>query len=141
MKRALVDRAVAEKAKRNSILFSIFAGKREAAGQRNVSPDNGVTAVHVPWFVEVMHRAAKAAGHAGLFSEELGHASVGRCSTRQRVGVIAVSGDDVIVIAHSGNGADDDRFLPDVKMTETTNLLRLILLARAFLETPDEQHQ
>ena len=37
--------------------------------------------------------------------------------------------------------ADNDRFLSDVKMAEAADLLRLILLARAFLKTPDQQHQ
>src|SRR5213079_3619595 len=35
----------------------------------------------------------------------------------------------------------DDCFLADVKMTEAANLLRLILLTRAFFKTPDQQHQ
>ena len=35
----------------------------------------------------------------------------------------------------------NDRFLADVKMAKAADLLRLILLTRAFLETPDQQHQ
>ena len=57
------------------------------------------------------------------------------------VRVIAISGDEVIVIARAGKRADNDRFLPDVKMTEAADLLRLILLTRPFLKTPDQQHQ
>ena len=55
--------------------------------------------------------------------------------------VIAVSSDDVIVIAHRRDSAGDDRFLPDVKMTKSADLLRLVLLARAFFETANQQHQ
>src|SRR5438132_9472561 len=55
--------------------------------------------------------------------------------------MIAVSGDDETVVPHRGHCAGHHRFLTDVKMTKSANLLRLILLAGAFLETPDQQHQ
>ena len=55
--------------------------------------------------------------------------------------MIAVSGDDVIVVAHRGHRASHDRLLSDVKMTKPADLLRLILLAGAFLKAPDQQHQ
>src|SRR5262249_39424838 len=38
-------------------------------------------------------------------------------------------------------GADHDGLLTDIKMTEAADFLRLILLASAFLETPNQQHQ
>ena len=75
------------------------------------------------------------------FAEKFGHAGVGARSARQRVGVIAISGDEVIVGPRGRDRAGDDRFLADVKMTEAADLLRLILLARALLKTPDQQHQ
>src|SRR5881397_4289327 len=55
--------------------------------------------------------------------------------------MITISRDDVIVVAHRGESAGHDCFLADVKMTKSPDLLRLILLAGAFLETPDQQHQ
>jgi len=55
--------------------------------------------------------------------------------------VIAISGDDVIVVAHGRDRAGDHRFLADVKMAEPADLLRLILLTGAFFEAPDQQHQ
>ena len=54
--------------------------------------------------------------------------------------MIAIRRDDVIVWARRGDCAGDDGFLPDIKMTEAANLLRLILLTRTFFETPDQQH-
>jgi hypothetical protein len=57
------------------------------------------------------------------------------------MGVIAVRGDDVIIVANGRHSAGHNCFLADVKMTKSANLLRLILLAGAFLETPDQQHQ
>jgi hypothetical protein len=35
----------------------------------------------------------------------------------------------------------DNGFLPNVKVTKTADLLRLILLTRSFLKTPNQQHQ
>ena len=55
--------------------------------------------------------------------------------------VITISSDDVIIGAHGSNCAGDYGFLTNIKVTETANLLRLVLLAGAFLEAPDQQHQ
>src|SRR4051794_15904403 len=57
------------------------------------------------------------------------------------MGVITISGDQVIVRARRGDGASDDRLLPNVEVAKAADLLRLILLTRALLETPDQQHQ
>src|SRR4029434_7142005 len=98
-------------------------------------------AVHVALFVEKMHGAAEPKRATGRFAKELGHAGISACSARESVAVIAIGGDDVIVITDRGHGADDDRLLADIKMTEASDLLRLILLAGAFLETADQQHE
>src|SRR5262249_8075604 len=103
--------------------------------------DDCMAAVHVALLVEKMHRPAEALRTAGRFAKKLGHARVGAGSTRQCVTMIAVSRNDVIVVPHGCDRADHDSLLSDVKMTEATDLLRLILLARAFLETPNQQHQ
>ena len=55
--------------------------------------------------------------------------------------MIAVSGDDVIIVADGGDRAGHNCFLADVEVAKTANLLRLILLAGALLKTPDQQHQ
>src|SRR2546423_12264342 len=57
------------------------------------------------------------------------------------MGMIAVSGNNIVVVAHGSDRAGHHRFLPTVEVTETPNLLRLILLAGAFLKPPDQQHQ
>ena len=54
------------------------------------------------------------------------------------MGMIAISGNDVVVVAHSRDGACHDGFLANVKMTKAANFLRLILLTGAFFETPDQ---
>src|SRR4029453_9538467 len=55
--------------------------------------------------------------------------------------MIAVGGDNVVIISNGSDSAGHNCFLTDVKVTKTADLLRLILLAGAFLETPNQQHQ
>src|SRR5207248_9361978 len=57
------------------------------------------------------------------------------------MGMIAVSGNNIVVVAYGSDRAGHHRFLPNVEVTETANLLRLILLTGAFLKPPDQQHQ
>ena len=55
--------------------------------------------------------------------------------------VIAVGSYDGIIRTHCSDGTRHYSFLTDVKVAEAANFLRLILLARAFLKTADQQHQ
>src|SRR4051794_36980538 len=57
------------------------------------------------------------------------------------MGVIAIRRDQVIVRPRRCDGASNDRLLPDVEVAKAADLLRLILLTRALLKTPDQQHQ
>jgi hypothetical protein len=100
-----------------------------------------VTAIHVIFFVEEMHRTAEPTRATGFLAKKLGHAGIGAGTARECVRVVAIRRDDVIVVAHRRNRTRHHSFLPDVEMTEPADLLRLILLARAFLETTDQQHQ
>ena len=54
--------------------------------------------------------------------------------------VAAVSGDDVIVVAHQRAGAHRHRFLPNIKVKEAAHLGAIVLFERLLLETPDAQH-
>src|ERR1700731_1674987 len=141
MKSSLVDRAIAKKTKRNPIFISIFAREGQSGREWNMRADNGVPTVHVILAIEEMHRAAETARAAGFFAEEFGHAGLGTGSARERVGMIAVRGDDVVVTSRRRDRTTDDGFLADVKMAEAADFLSLILLTGAFFKTPDQQHQ
>ncbi len=141
MKCALIDCTVPEEAERHSIFAAIFRGERHSRRERNVRADDGVTAIHVIFFVEEMHRTAEPTRATGFLAKQLGHAGIGAGAARERVCVIAIRRDDVIVVAHRRNRTRHQSFLPDIEMTEAANLLRLILLARTFFETTDQQHQ
>src|SRR5437588_3591317 len=141
VERALIDRAVAEEAECYTIFVTVFDRKGQSNSQRHVGADDRMAAIHVILAVEKMHRAAQAARTAGFFSKELCHACVGAGAASKSMRVIAVSGDDIIIVAHRGNRAGHNGLLADIKMTKTADLLRLILLAGAFLKTPDQEHQ
>jgi hypothetical protein len=99
-----------------------------------------VAAIHVVSLVKKMHRPTEAARAAGLFSKKLRHARIRASAPGQGVPVITVSSDYVIIQPHGSDGPGHDGFLTDVKVTKSANLLRLILLAGAFLKAPDQQH-
>src|SRR5205823_2167797 len=97
-------------------------GESHSHRERHVRRDNRVAAIHVALFVEIMHRPAESARATTDLAEQLGHAGVGTCSSRQSVGVIPISSDQVIVRAYRGDRANDDRLLPDVEMAKAADL-------------------
>ena len=85
-----------------------------------------------------MHRPAETARTARRLSKQLRHAGIRARAARERVRVIAIRRDQIIIRPRRRDRASDDRFLPDVEMAKAADLLRLILLTRAFLETPNQ---
>ena len=91
---------------------------------------------HRPGFMEARH------GGALLGTvKKLRHARICGCAPSKGMTVITACSYDVIIRTHRSDGIDHHRFLTNVKVIKATNLLRLVLLAGAFLEAPDQQHQ
>jgi hypothetical protein len=88
-----------------------------------------------------VHGAALALGAAGGLAVELGHELVHAHADGDGVAVVAVGGDDVVVLAHEGAAAHGHRFLADVEVQEPTDLLGLIGAQRTFLEAADAHHR
>ena len=141
VKRTLINRPISEEAERDAIFVTVLDREGQPYRQRHMSADDCVPAVHVVFLVEKMHGSAKSTRAAGLLAEKLCHARLCGCATGKSMPVITVCGDDVIIRANSSHRASHNRFLSNVKVTKSTNLLRLILLAGAFFEAPDQQHQ
>src|SRR5207248_651368 len=125
VERTLVNRAIAKKTKRDAIFISIFAREGQSRGERDVRADDGMSAVHVVAAIEKMHGSAETARATGFLAEQLGHTRISARSARERMSVIAISGNDVVVTTRSGNRAADDCFLANVKMAEAADLLGL----------------
>src|SRR6266568_2067651 len=54
--------------------------------------------------------------------------------------VLAIAGEDVVVLLQRENAADDGRFFADVEMTVAADLGLRVLLLGALLKPPDELH-
>ena len=141
MKSALIDCAVSEKTKRQAVFVSVLAGEGQPAGERDVGADNRMAAVHVMSLIEKMHRSAQTARATSFLTKKLSHTSIGRRPASESMGMVAICRNEVIIVADRCNRARDDGLLSYIEMTEAPDLLRLILLTRAFLKTPNKQHQ
>src|SRR4051812_27190214 len=87
-----------------------------------------------------MHRAAFALRATGGFAVELGHERLRVHTDRDRVTVVAVRCDHVVVLAHQGAAADGDGFLADVEMEEPADLLGLVSAETALFEAANPHH-
>ena len=76
--------------------------------------------------VEQVHRSTLAAAGAGDFPHELGHDGRGVEPPGQSVAVVAVVGDDVVVVPKDRNGPDGYRLLPVVLVEESPDLAFLV---------------
>ena len=99
MERADVHRAVAEVADGDALALLVAQRVRGAGGEREVAADDAVAAVEAVLDVEEVHRAALPFREAGGLAEELGHDAAGIGAEDERVGVVAIAGEDDVVLA------------------------------------------
>ena len=138
--RALVRRAVAEHAHRHGVLALVVGRQRNARRKRQVAADDPVAAQEAALGVEQVHRAAAAAGGAALPAEQLGHHDVRIGPASEHLTVLPVGREQVVLVAHGGDRADDRRLLPDREMHEAADLGLHVHLLRALLEMADQEH-
>ncbi len=87
-----------------------------------------------------VHRPAAPPDHTGGTPVQLGHDGARRAAAHQRVAVVAVVGDEVVVGTSGVKGTDGDGLLADVEVEEAADLGLRIGLRGVFLEAADEQH-
>ena len=73
MKSADVRGTLPEKTDRNAILAYVLRLESGSRRERQMTAHDGPAAQEAPFHVEEMHRAAEAAGAAGVLPEELRH--------------------------------------------------------------------
>lgn len=56
------------------------------------------------------------------------------------MGVVAISGDDVVIFSHEGNAADGDGLLADVKVEESPHRAALVVLEGDLFKSADTHH-
>ena len=137
---ALVGAAVAEIGQRDVLGAVVLVREGQAGADRHLGADDAVAAVEVLLAAEHVHRAALALGIAAAAAGQLGHHALGVHAAGQHVAVVAIGGDDGVLVAHIGLHADDDGFLADVEMAEAADQAHAVELARPLLEAADQQH-
>ena len=104
--------------------------------------DDAVPAVEVVLDIEEVHRAALAFDKAGALAEELGHHLVHARPQKERVGMVAIGGDDGITrfLHRLIEQAGCDRFLADVGVQVSADLALAEAAVAGILEEADVDH-
>ena len=112
----------------------------DAGGDRHVAADDGVAAAEVPFGRRRGASSRRGRADAGGACRKLGHEARGSHAARQRVAVVAVVRDDVVVGAQRRIAPTADRLLADVEVQEAADLALARTSRATLLEAPDEEH-
>jgi hypothetical protein len=140
VERALVDGAVPEEAEADLVRPAQPDPVAHARGQREVSAHDAVPAEVAGGHVVEVHRPALAAADPRELAAQLGEEQARIRAPGQRITVIAVVGDQVVVRAHLADGAHADGLLADVEVEEPADLALDVELGTALLEAAYEEH-
>ena len=137
---ALVDRPIAQKAKAAAFQPFVFQTIGQSEAQGGLARDNSVSAPVILIRRKVVHRSALAPRASRGFAEQLRHAGVHVHADRQRVTMIPVGGDHVVIFSHQRNRPECNRLLANVEMQKTTHLPLVVIFQGRLLESPDAEH-
>ena len=140
MKGADVDGRLPEVTQAHLVAALILDREADPRGEGHVAADDPMAAHEPLRRVEQVHRAALALRAAGGLAVQLGHRRLGGDAPGQRLPVLAVGADDVIVRAQRAERARRHGFLTDVEMAEPADLAERVRLRRLFFEAADQQH-
>ncbi len=94
----------------------------------------------IPGRIKVVHRAALAFGAAGNFTVILGHHLVHPHANSERMPVVAIGCDNMVIFAHDRGATHRDGFLPNIQVKKPTNFALLIAPQAAFFKTANPDH-
>ena len=137
---ALVDGAVAEEAEHHLLGLAQADRVAHARRHRQVAAHDAVPAEVAGGDVVEVHAAALAAADAPDLPAQLGHQRPGVGAAGERVAVVAVGGDEVVVGPKEAHRRHRHRLLADVQVEEAADLALHVDLGAALLEPPDEEH-
>ena len=124
----------------NEVSLQILQGETESQAQRSLARNDAVAAPEILVRSEEMHRAAFAFRATGLLAEHFRHAFVHAHAYGERVTVVSIGRDEMVVGAAERNGADGYRFLADVKMQKASHFAGAVIFQARLLETADANH-
>mmetsp|Transcript_22786 Transcript_22786/g.58407 ORF Transcript_22786/g.58407 Transcript_22786/m.58407 type:complete len:416 (+) Transcript_22786:91-1338(+) len=137
---ALVGRAIAVHGERNVPLLHVLVLEGQAGAERDLRAHDAAAAVEVVLLLVHVHRAADALGRAGVAPEELRYDLVHGAAAPDVRAVVAVRGDDGVLVGDGGLHALDDGLLPVVQVTEAADELGLVRHVGGDLHTPHAIH-
>ena len=140
VKRAGVHDGLAHEAHNHLIATAILDRETDTGRERYVSAHDAVPTKEVRVGVEHVHRTTLATRASILPTEQLGHYAARRDAARERLAVIAIGGDDVIIGAQHAERAGAHCFLPDIEVTEAAHLAQRVGFGRALLEAALQEH-
>jgi len=141
VKSADVDGRLSEEADANLITTAILDRESDSGGDRNVATHDAMSAEEVCLGVEDVHGAALAARGSCVAAKQLGHDCSRADSACERLPMIAVGGDHVIIGTDHRHHAGRDRFLSDVEVQEPADLSERVPFGAPLLETTLEEHR
>ena len=125
---ALVDRSVAHEAERTALESFVFEPVSKPQAQWCLAADDSMPAPVVFVGGEEVHRAAFAARATGRFSEKFRHAFIHAHAHGERVTVVAVGCNDMVVFAHERYRPDSNRLLSDIKVEKSAHHALVVIL-------------
>src|SRR3546814_17814874 len=102
----------------------------EPGAERDLRADDAVTAIEFMLDAEHMHRTALALGNTGLASGQLGHDDLWVDTIGEHVAMVAIAGDDAVLVAVERRlQPDRDGFPSDIEVAEDADQAETIKLS------------
>ena len=141
MEGAVVHGGLTHEAHDDLITTAILDGESHAGGDRDMTTHDAVSTEKAEQLVEHVHRPALALRAAILPPEQFRHGRARRHAAGQRLSVITIGRDDVIVGTQQRHDTGRNGFLPDIQMAEAADPADGIHLGHALFEATLQQHR
>ena len=106
-----------------------------------MTTDDAPSAIHSVLGIVDVHRSALSTGCSRLTAHNLCHYGDGIGAQEQRMGMVTISGDDIVVaLSDAVHPANGKCFHADVNMHVTASLSLAIRNVALLLKVPDENH-
>jgi hypothetical protein len=128
------DGALSEEAGCDAPIASHLVGQSKANRYWETATDDRVAAEEAVLRVKKVHRPTASMAAAVRLSEHLGHETASRKAARERMTMLTVGRDHVVVFLQRLQCRRADRLLADIEMEEPPNLAGLVKLCSLLLE-------
>lgn len=106
----------------------------------DMAPDNAVAAHEVKLPREKVHRTAESLAATTGLAEEFRHHGAGAHAAGERMPVLAVGADHIVLFFEVFDRTDGDWFLTNIKMAEPADFSYGVCLGAGLLKPADEEH-